>query len=62
MITCERCGESFQAKPNKDGSFNGFGIFREGGSKTVNVCARCFNVIAGMKLEQIEAFLKEKEK
>lgn len=61
MMICERCGKSFQERPNKDGSFNGFGLFREDMSKAVNVCAQCFNTIAGMRMEQIDEFLKEKE-
>ena len=57
MITCERCGKTFQAKPNKDGSFNGFGLQRDDGT-LVNVCVRCLNILMGMKLKQTKEFVK----
>lgn len=57
MITCERCGKSFQAKPNKDGSFNGFGLQKDDGT-FVNVCAQCFNILMGMPLKQIKEFVE----
>ena len=57
LIVCERCGKSFQAEPNKDGSFNGFGIFMDGCSEPVIVCAQCFNELQRMKPEQVYEFL-----
>ena len=57
MCVCDRCGKSFQAKPNKDGSFNGFGLFVERCPEPVIVCAQCFNELQMMKPEQVYDFL-----
>lgn len=58
MIVCDRCGKSFQAKPNKDGSFNGYGILIDGCSEPVaNVCAQCFNELQVMNTKQFCEFL-----
>lgn len=57
MIVCERCGRSFKAERNKDGSFNGYGIFKDGCSEAVVVCALCFDELKMMKPEQVYEFL-----
>lgn len=55
---CDRCGKSFHAKPNKDGSFNGFGIFMEGCPESAAiVCSQCFNELQRMNPEQVYEFL-----
>lgn len=58
MIVCDRCGKSFQAKPNEDGSINGYGIFIGDFSEPVaNVCALCYAELKMMEPEQVYEFL-----